>query len=94
MNPAAASPPATIRARIHESAVRRVTRAYGGTLADIFTEALQNSRRAGAARIRISVAALTGRPSGAQTDMGAPCFTVTIADDGMGIADPAVLLRV
>ncbi|MYB14763.1 MAG: sensor histidine kinase [Rhodospirillaceae bacterium] len=92
MNPVAASPLATIRARIHESAVRRVTRAYGGTLADIFTEALQNSRRAGAARIRISVAALTGRPSGAQTDMGAPCFTVTIADDGMGIADPAVLL--
>ncbi|MXW93303.1 MAG: hypothetical protein F4114_12525 [Rhodospirillaceae bacterium] len=94
MNPAAASPPATIRARIHESAVRRVTRAYGGTLADIFTEALQNSRRAGAARVGISVAALTGPSPGVQTDMGAPCFTVTIADDGMGIADPAVLLRV
>ena len=92
MNPVAALPPATIRARIHESAVRRVTRAYGGTLADIFTEALQNSRRAGAARIRIAVAALTGRLSGAQTDMGTPCFTVTIADDGQGIADPAVLL--
>ena len=91
MNPVAASPPATIRARIHESAVRRVTRAYGGTLADIFTEALQNSRRAGAARIRIAVAALTGRPH-ETAGAGDVQYTVTIADDGMGIADPAVLL--
>ncbi|MDE0706032.1 MAG: hypothetical protein OXH59_20140 [Rhodospirillaceae bacterium] len=91
MNPVAASPPATIRARIHESAVRRVTRAYGGTLADIFTEALQNSRRAGAARVRISAAALTGRPH-ETAGAGEVQYTVAIADDGMGIADPAVLL--
>ena len=91
MNPAAASPPATIRARIHESAVKRVTRAYGGTLADIFTEALQNSRRAGAARVRISVAAPADPPR-ETAGTGDTLYTVTIADDGMGIADPAVLL--
>ena len=49
----------TIRARIHESAVKRVTRIYAATLADIFAETLQNSRRAGAARVRISVSAPT-----------------------------------
>ena len=32
MNPTALPRPATIRARIHESAVSRVTRAYGGRL--------------------------------------------------------------
>ena len=40
------TPTATIRARIHDSAIRRVTRTFAATLADIFTETLQNSRRA------------------------------------------------
>jgi len=40
----------TIRARIHESAVKRVTRIYAATLSDIFAETLQNGRRAGGAR--------------------------------------------
>ena len=80
----------TIRARIHESAVRRVTRIYAATLADIFAETFQNSRRAGAARVRISVAAPADRPE--QTATGNTPITVTIADDGMGIADPSVLL--
>ncbi len=78
----------TIRARIHETAVKRVTRIYAATLADIFAETLQNSRRADAARVRIAVAGLPGRaaePRGTQ-------FTVTVSDDGAGIADPAVLL--
>ena len=88
MNPTAASPPATIRARIHESAVGRVTRIYAATLAEIFAEALQNSRRAGATRVRIAVC--QPPPHGAET--GDPQFTVTISDDGTGIADPAVLL--
>ena len=91
MNPTTDSPPATIRARIHESAVKRVTRAYGGTLADIFSEGLQNSRRAGATHIRISVAAPTAQPSDVAATGETP-LTVTIADDGQGIADPAVLL--
>ena len=47
---------ATIRARIHDSAIRRVTRTFAATLADIFTETLQNSRRAGATRVRVAVA--------------------------------------
>ena len=75
----------TIRARIHKSAVKRVTRIYAATLAEILVEALQNARRADAARVRISVAA----PAAAT---GEPPLTVTISDDGSGIADPAVLL--
>ncbi len=78
----------TIRARIHETAVKRVTRIYAATLADIFAETLQNSRRAGAARVRIAVAGLPGRTAQPR----GPQFTVTVADDGAGIADPAVLL--
>ncbi len=78
----------TIRARIHESAVKRVTRIYAATLPEIFVEALQNSRRAGATRVRISVAA----PAGIAARTGETPFNVTIADDGAGIADPAVLL--
>ncbi len=92
MNPTSDSPPATIRARIHESAVKRVTRAYGGTLADIFSEGLQNSRRAGATRVRISVAAPAARLREVAAATGETPLTVTIADDGQGIADPAVLL--
>ena len=87
MNPDAAAP-RTIRARIHESAVSRVTRAYGGQIADIVLEALQNSRRAGATRVRIAV----GQPAPGTAEPGDPQFTVTISDDGCGIADPAVLL--
>ena len=88
MNSSAPSPLATIRARIHESAVSRVTRAYGGRLSDAFLEALQNSRRAGATRVRIAV----GRSVSHGAETGDPQFTVTISDDGTGIADPAVLL--
>ena len=77
----------TIRARIHESAVKRVTRIYAATLADIFAETLQNSRRAGATRVHIAVSGSGGAP-----DAGEPYFTVTVCDDGAGIADPAVLL--
>ena len=80
----------TIRARIHETAVKRVTRIYAATLADIFAETLQNSRRAGATRVRFAVSASAGKsPVAAET---AFTVTVTVADDGAGIADPAVLL--
>ncbi len=75
----------TIRARIHESAVKRVTRIYAATLAEILVEALQNSRRAGATRVHIAVTAPAATT-------GATPLTVTISDDGAGIADPAVLL--
>ncbi len=78
--PNATPHPDRIRARIHEGALHRVTRMYTARLADVFTEALQNSRRAGATRLRVT----TEEASGAQA--------VTITDDGAGIADPAVLL--
>ena len=82
----------TIQARIHESAMKRVTRIYAATLADIFAETLQNSRRAGAARVRISVAAPTAPPDETAAAAGDAPLIVTIADDGAGIADPALLL--
>ncbi len=82
----------TIRARIHESAVRRVTRIYAATLSEIFAETFQNSRRASAARVRISVSAPADRPEQTAAAAGETPLTVTIADDGMGIADPVVLL--
>ena len=50
MTNAANSPAATIRARVHDSALKRVTRFFSSTLYDIFTETLQNARRAGATR--------------------------------------------
>ena len=92
MNDIATTPPATIRARIHESAVKRVTRIYASTLSDAMTEALQNSRRAGATRVRIAIDTLTNQPVGDTPETGETRLAVTIADDGSGIADPAVLL--
>ena len=71
---------ATIRARIHDSAIKRVTRTFAAGLPDIFTETLQNSRRAGATRVRVAVSGSDGN------------ITVTVTDDGAGIVDPAVLL--
>ncbi len=82
----------TIRARIHESAVKRVTRIYAATAAEILAEILQNSRRAGATRVGISVAAPAGHPQEAADGTGETPLIVTISDDGAGIADPAVLL--
>ena len=58
MTQIASTPPGAIRARIHDSAIRRVTRIYASTLSDVMTEALQNSRRADAAQVRIAVATL------------------------------------
>ena len=48
MNQIARTPPTKIRARIHDNALKRVTRIYLSTLADVLTETLQNSRRGGA----------------------------------------------
>ena len=70
----------TIHARIHDSAIKRVTRTFAATIADGFSEILQNSRRAGATRVRVAVAGSDGD------------LAVTVTDDGAGIADPAVLL--
>ena len=71
---------ATIRARIHDSAIKRVTRTFAASIGEVFSETLQNSRRAGATRVRVAVTGSDGN------------LTVTVTDDGAGIADPAVLL--
>ncbi len=73
--------PASIRARMHESALKRVTRSFSASLADIFSETLQNARRAGAGVVHVS---LRDRADGA--------LEIEIADSGEGIRDPAVLL--
>ena len=68
--------PREIHASVHQDAVSRVPDFFNAGLSDILTELFQNSRRAGATAIHAS------------THDG----LLTIADDGAGIADPAVLL--
>ena len=68
--------PATIRARVHEDAISRVTRFFNATTIETLNELFQNARRAGATRVDVSIA--DGE--------------VRVADDGEGIADPAALL--
>ena len=46
---------ATIRARVGDSAIDKVTRLFSAGLADIFTETLQNSRRGGANRVAATI---------------------------------------
>ena len=75
--------PERIRARVFEGALRRVTRMYAAGLADVFNETLQNSRRAGATRVRVDIDASEDTPG---------ALLVTVTDDGAGVADPAVLL--
>ena len=71
---------ATIRARVGASAIDKVTRLFSASLADIFTETLQNSRRGGANRVAATI------------EQDGDTTRVTLADDGAGIANPAVLL--
>ena len=85
-------PVATIRARVHNSALKRVTRFFASTLYEIFTETLQNSRRAGATGVRVTVAATVGQPAADAPEPSETPLTVTVTDDGAGIEDPAVLL--
>ena len=69
-----------IHARVGTSAIDKVTRMFSAGLSDIFTEILQNSRRAGATRLKATI------------EQDNDTTRVTLADDGVGIADPAVLL--
>ncbi len=86
-----ANPPAaTIRARVHDSALKRVTRFFASTLYEIFVETLQNARRADATRV--TVAAAVGQPADCTPEPSETPLTVTVTDDGAGIEDPAVLL--
>ena len=75
------SVPATIRARVHDGAIDRVTRFFDAGIAGAFVELIQNSRRSGATCLDVVTEAVL--------DQGT---RVTVTDDGDGIADPAVLL--
>ena len=80
LRPSAGNSSATIHARVGASAIDKVTRLFSAGLADIFTETLQNSRRGGATRVAAAI------------EQDGDSTRVTLADDGAGIADPAVLL--
>ena len=77
--------PATIRARVHDGAIDRVTRFFDAGLAQAFTELIQNSRRSGATRVDVITEIVS-------QDETSAAIRVTVSDDGAGIADPAVLL--
>ena len=79
------SVPATIRARVHEGAIDRVTRFFDAGLAQAFTELIQNCRRSGTTRIAVVTEVI-------EQDRACPTIRVTVGDDGDGIANPAVLL--
>ncbi|MEP9404557.1 ATP-binding protein [Sphingomonas sp. VNH70] len=72
--------PPTIHARVAPETISKVGRLFNGSLDDILTELLQNSRRAGASRITVTA------------DLTADDPVFSIADDGHGIADPSSIL--
>ena len=67
----------TIRARIHHDALQRVSQFFDATLHQALTEVLQNARRSGATKVDVEIG--TGG-------------SITITDDGDGIAEPETLL--
>ena len=73
--------PSTIHARVHDSAIDRVSRFFNATLDDAFVELLQNARRAGATAVAVYA---QPRSQGG--------YSVTVADNGAGIPDPSILL--
>ena len=70
----------TIRARLHEKAIQVMTSMFNASIEDILIELVQNGRRAGASRLRITVK--RNRTS----------YTVSVSDDGEGFADPQDML--
>lgn len=72
--------PATIATSVAPETIAKVGRLFNGSATDVLNELLQNARRAGAARVRLTT---TGTPGDR---------LLTIADDGDGIADPAVIV--
>ena len=73
--------PSTIHARVHDSAIDRVSRFFNATLDDAFVELLQNARRAGATAVSVRSEYVSERQ-----------YRVAVVDDGAGIADPSILL--
>ena len=76
----------TITARVHGNAINRVPKLFTDSLPAIFTELLQNARRAGATRLNVNTSTTCVTPP----NSAAHC--ITVADNGAGIADPAILL--
>lgn len=72
--------PTVIHSQVDPAAITKVTRLFNNTLVDTLAELIQNSRRAGATVIDLDVAEADGQS------------WLVIADDGAGIADPAVIL--
>ena len=70
-------PQTKLRASINGLAMKKVTRFFNATTEAIVGEMLQNARRAGATKVRIRT-----KPK-----------TITIDDDGVGIAEPGQLLE-
>ena len=68
----------TIRAEIAGHAISRVTSFYDASISSIFGEIYQNAHRAGATRVRV--------------DIDRKTETVTVTDDGAGIASPDTVL--
>ena len=80
------APDATlVRARIHPRALDHMSRYFDATVVSIFAELIQNARRAGATHVDIVA-------DSADTAAAGDAPTVTVRDNGRGIADPAVLL--
>ena len=73
--------PSIIHARVHDSAIDRVSRFFNATLDDAFVELLQNARRARATAVDVRVECVSEGE-----------HRVTVTDDGAGIADPSILL--
>ncbi|MBE9109315.1 sensor histidine kinase [Nodosilinea sp. LEGE 07298] len=69
-----------VQAKVNDSVLDRVSRLYSASVEDILHELLQNARRANASRIELTTAAVDGQT------------LLTVADDGKGVADPALLL--
>ena len=72
--------PTVIHSQVDPAAITKVTRLFNNTLGSILTELIQNARRAGATAIDLDVA---------EAENGQ---WLVVADDGAGIADPAVIL--
>ena len=68
----------TVRARVAQGAVQRVTSFYDASIASILGEVYQNARRSGASQVRV--------------DIDPVKMTATVTDDGKGIRNPEAVL--
>lgn len=72
--------PTVIRSQVDPAAVTKVTRLFNNTIGDVLAELIQNARRAGAGIVELQVTEVEG------------VSQLSVADDGIGIADPSVVL--